>query len=254
MDPKSAWSKALRPLALALALPLAAQGPVPGPETITYLTEDYPASNYVEDGRLKGIATDLLKVVWKDLGVPEQPIQVMNWARAFRQTETTPGTMLFAMTRNAERESLFQWVGPIYHGFYILVSRAGREAPLKSLADAGRYRVAVLRQDIGQRLLTGAGVAEERLEKVDHVRQLIQMLEAGRVDLICVYADTLRIYNLQQRLDPARFKQELVAAETVLYFAFNKATDPRLVARFQAALDRHDRERRRIVKAYGCTP
>jgi polar amino acid transport system substrate-binding protein len=189
------------------------------------------------------------------MGVPEQPIQVLNWPRAYKQTQQTPNTVLFAMVRNAQREPLFQWLGPIYRSEYQLISLTRRRFPLTSTRDAAPYRVGVLRDDYGNTFLTGAGVPESHLEKVNDVGQLVQMLQAGRIDLICTGSDTLHVYTTQQHLDPATFTVEQTFTNNmVLYFAFSKTTDPKLVHHFQLALNNMDAERRRIVKGYGGTP
>jgi polar amino acid transport system substrate-binding protein len=224
------------------------------PQKIVYLTEDYPPSNYMENGELKGIAVEVLKAMWAKMNVPAQKIEVINWARGYKQTETVPNTMLFAMTRTPERENKFQWVGPIYRGSYVLYSRSDKRIPLKTAGQAASYKVGVLREDLGHKLMLEAGIADGQLEKVAQVQQLVKMLNAGRIDLMCVYADTLTQYARQQGLDPATFVLELTLKENTMYYALNKATSPAVVGQFQRALSTIDRERRQIVKAYGGAP
>jgi len=66
--------------ALWLFGPAGVNAAASGPENLTYLTEDYPPSNYLENGVLKGVAVDVLKALWMKMGVKEQPIEVSNWA------------------------------------------------------------------------------------------------------------------------------------------------------------------------------
>lgn len=47
------------------------------PEDIRYITEDYAPSNYLEKGVLTGIAVEVLKAMWAEMGVKEQKIQVL---------------------------------------------------------------------------------------------------------------------------------------------------------------------------------
>ena len=224
------------------------------PHELVYLTEDYPPSNYVENGQLKGIAVDLLKALWKKMGTPEQPIQVINWARGMNQVETEENTVLFAMTRNAERESKFQWVGPIYRGRYVVYAAAEKKLTLSAMSDLQRFRVAVLRQDVGEKLVTDAGVPDKQMEKVGHIQQAVQMLQSGRVDFICIYADTLTEYAQQQKITLQKFTPALIASENQMFYAFNKKTDPAVIKRFQTALNAIDKQRQTIVKQYGGTP
>lgn len=221
-----------------------------GPEQLTYLTEEYPPANYMENGTLKGYAVDVLKAMWKKMGVPEQPIEVINWARAYRRAETTPNTMVFTMTRNAERENLFQWVGPIYKSRYVLVGRAGRTFQLGSPSDAGRYRVGVIRDDVGHKLIREAGIPDDKLEKVGDFRQLLKMLDADRVDLLCVSDTLIPTVSQWSKLKSGDLTETLVISEVSIHYAISKGTDPTLVKRFQSALDAIEPERRRILKTY----
>lgn len=239
---------------LLLAVPAAAQPAQPGAGQIRYFTEDYPPSNFVENGTLKGYAVDLLKAMWRQMKVPEQPIEVTNWARAFNHVENTPDTMLFAMTRNAEREKKFLWVGPIYNNRYVLIGRTDRKYDVSVPADAGRYRVGVIRDDIGHKLMLEAGVTESKLEKVADFRQLVKMLKADRIDLIAATITVLPSFAGYGDFKASELAPVATVKEAPLYFAFNKDTDARLVARFQNALRAVEPERRRALKAFGLTP
>jgi len=158
------------------------------------------------------------------------------------------------MTRNPEREDLFQWVGPIYRGRYVVYSRNDSTLRASSFAEIRSARIAVLRKDSGDKLVTAAGIPEPQIERVGQITQAVQMLQSGRVDLICIYADTLSEFARQQKVDLAKFKPAFVASENRLYFAFSKKTDPALVKRFQTTLESIDKERQTIVRSYGGTP
>lgn len=224
------------------------------PEQISYLTEDYPPSNFVENGQLKGYAADLLKAMWRQMRVPLQPIEVTNWARAFHQLETTPNTMLFATSRTTERENKFLWVGPIYQNRYVLIGRAERKYELSTPLDAAKYRVGVIRDDIGQKLLVEAGLNEAKLEKVADFRQLVKMLKADRIDLICASNTVLPTFVSYGDFKATDLQQVITVKESALYYAFNKETNPLLVERFQSALKVVEPERKRLLKQFGLTP
>ena len=244
----------LAAIAALLLISLArAQPAQSGPEQIKYFTEDYPPSNFVEKGEIKGYAVDLLKAMWRQMKVAEQPIEVTNWA-AFNHVESTPNTMLFAMTRNAERENKFLWIGPIYNNRYVLIGRADRKYAVSTPADAVRYRVGVIRDDIGQKLMLEAGVPENKLEKVADFRQLVKMLKADRIDMIAATITVLPSFAGYGDFKASELKPLATVKDAPLYFAFNKDTDARLVARFQNALRAVEPERRRTLKKYGLTP
>lgn len=224
------------------------------PEDLTYITEDYAPSNYLEKGKLTGIAVELLKAIWGEMGVAEQPIQVLPWARGYARVQNEDNCVLFAMTRSASREALFRWVGPIYRGNYTLYSSSSAPVALSSLEEAKKYRIGVIREDFSEKDLLYRGFPPSSLVPVDTVEQLIRLLEIRRVDLLYLYADTLRVFAPMAGTRSGDYHSSLVVSANVMYYAFSRSTEDSLIARFQRALDRIDAERRAIVLRYGGTP
>jgi polar amino acid transport system substrate-binding protein len=242
------------PLLLPIApLLLAAAVSASDLEALVYVTEDYPPENYVEHGELKGYAVEILKAVWRRLGTPERAIEVLPWARAYYRAKTGSSHVLFAIARTPEREAEFKWVGPIHRVRQSLFGVAGRAPAVRSVAEAAGYRVGVINEDIGGRELVRAGFPEPRLVKVGTLRQLLLMLQAGRLDLVCSSANAVR---KQQEIDPS-LRLDLVplvaVGEVRIHFAFSPSTPDAVVTAFQAALDAIEPERRAILKRYGLT-
>jgi polar amino acid transport system substrate-binding protein len=75
-------------------------------------TEEYPPITFARDGKAAGLGTDVVEEIMRRLGTTA-PIEVVPWARGYRQVTTLPNVGLFATTRTVEREKLFHWVGPI---------------------------------------------------------------------------------------------------------------------------------------------
>lgn len=228
--------------------------PAEEPENIRYLTEDYPPSNYIEDGKLKGIAVDILKLMWAEMGVQEQRIQVLPWARGYEMIQKEPACMLFAMTRSAERENLFKWVGPIYRGYYALHSSAANPIHIDSLEEAKKYRIGVIRADFSELDLLAKGFPDTNLYRADSVQQLTQMLYLGRVDLLYLYSETIKAFAPLLNANQRNFRESFIVSENRMYYALSKSTDDALIDRFQKALDAIDKDRREIVTRYNCTP
>lgn len=224
------------------------------PEDLRYITEDYPPSNYVENGKLKGLAVEVLHALWAKMNVPEQKILVLPWARGFAMTVEEPGCVLFATTRSPEREALFKWVGPIYQGYWSFYSTAGKPISVNSLDEAKQYRVGVMRADFSESDLLAKGFPENRLYRMDTVQQLVRTLNLGRVDLLYLYSDTLQVFAPMLNVKESDFHQSFKVSENRLYYAFSKSTDDALITRFQNALDSMDDRRREIVLRYNCTP
>ena len=220
-------------------------------QDISYLTEDYPPSNFVEDGAVRGYAVDLLKSIWRHMNVPEQRIEVVSWARGLNMVETRPDTMLFAMTRTHERDARFQWVGPIATHDYALVGRTTQPIKVRSVRDAKGHRIGVMRQDVGHRILLELGFDDSQLEKAADIKHLLRLLKADRIDLICVSTEVLATQTHQEGFRAKELTPRLYLRKTPFYYAFSKDTDPALVQQFQRALQELDTERRQILKRYG---
>ncbi len=223
------------------------------PEDITYMTEDYPPENYIEKGELKGYAVEILKAIWKKMGVPEQPIQVLPWARGYAMVEKFPNHMLFSMARNSEREKLFKWVGPIYNAECKLFSLADKNFKLKDINDARKHRIGVIRNDIGETILANAGFPDSALSKVASLRQLIMMLKAERIDFICTTDASLKNEIKRDKSLKLHYKQAWLVEEIRVYYAFSRTTDDAVVSRFQKALTSIKDERLSIIRKYNLT-
>lgn len=221
-----------------------------GPEDLVYITEDYAPSNYLENGELKGVAVDLLRALWNKMGVENQAIEVYPWARGYQMVLNRADTVLFAMTRNKDREDFFKWVGPIYRGRTSIITLSDNYDGIESLSGIMSGKLGALRDDLGYHLLIKEGFNPELIWEGNSVEQLVKMLESRRIDYISIYEDSMREYASSTERELQDFKTVRVLSENVMYYAFNKDTDDSLIKRFQIALDQIDDQRRSIVESY----
>ncbi|HYD96358.1 MAG TPA: transporter substrate-binding domain-containing protein [Noviherbaspirillum sp.] len=224
--------------ALVAGLPAAAQSV----DDLTFITEDYPPFNFERDGKRQGIAVDLLADMLANAGAKKTraDIKVWPWARGYETALREKNVVLFSTTRTAEREHLFKWVGPIMPSRIVLVARKQSGIRLKSVDDINNspYKVGVVREDIGGQLLARLGLSRDRTVQANSGVSLAKMLHAGRVDLWAYGAEVI-MWNMKELGHPASdYEEVLTLTESQqYYFAVNKDTDDRLVAKLQAALD-----------------
>ena len=69
---------------------------------VKIVTEDLRPYNYLENGKLKGVGTEVVEAVLKELNLPLE-IQVYPWARAFAIATNEPGTLIYTIGRSEER-------------------------------------------------------------------------------------------------------------------------------------------------------
>jgi hypothetical protein len=83
-------------------------------------------------------------------------IRLTSWTAAYRTALKTKNAILFSTTRTPERETLFQWVGPIAPTRVVPIARKD------GVKDQGyrrfeRLEIAALRDDIGNSFWPGEG-------------------------------------------------------------------------------------------------
>lgn len=244
----------VRALVVALAGSAAAFGgdasDAPTPETLTYYAEDHAPANYLQNGQVTGLTVESLRLMWKNMGVAEQPISVVPWARGYRETLRTPGSVLFTMSRTPEREKQFKWVGPVFVAYHVLIAKGEFDKPVTSLIDASQMSIAVVRDDVTYAHLLESKHPQAKTRVVTTSKQLLEMLNRGRVDLI--------ITSLSGFLEEAKKGQythddfRVVARVSTLgnYIAFHKDTPDALIERFQSALDQTRDQRQALYKKY----
>lgn len=123
-------------LTLAFLQPLPALGKWTGTPSsqIVYngMTEDFVPFNYLENGEVKGMATEVVRETFKRANMKVK-LTVWPWARAYNAALKKPKHFVYSTSRTAEREKLFKWVGPIAQDEVFLACLD--EAPFKAAAD-----------------------------------------------------------------------------------------------------------------------
>ncbi|WP_369289354.1 substrate-binding periplasmic protein [Pseudomonas zhanjiangensis] len=204
-------------------------------EPLRLYSQEYPPVNFSIAGEPAGMAVDLVRELARR---SDQPItlEMVPWARAYREVLTQPNAGLFVTMRTAERENLFQWVGPItvnITSFYGLSRSAPR---IDSLDDARHHgEIAIPRDWYSHQLLLAEGFSN--LRPVPGPDMVVQMLKHGRVKLMVMDNLGLPAYLARGGLDEDEVKLLFSFLRSYSYIAFSSQTAPALVARWQAELD-----------------
>ncbi|MGD9202156.1 MAG: ABC transporter substrate-binding protein, partial [Chitinispirillia bacterium] len=203
---------------------------------LEYMTEQNPPFNYKKNGKLKGIAVDLLKAIWEEMGVPEQEIQLLPWERAYKLAQVKENSVLFSTTRSVERENMFEWVGPIKTDIIGFIARKERNIKLYSPEDARKYKLATLRNDYSEVVLKNKGFDLNMVERTSDLNINILKLRNGRIDI--VVNSVLKIFMEMEKkgIDTSDFETVGKLTDADLYFAFNKNIPQELIDKFQNAI------------------
>lgn len=181
-----------------------------------------------------GICAEVVQAMAQRLGVAP-PITLLPWARAFERAQKDANTGLFCTARTPERESLFQWVGPLMAVEGVFYARRGSGQRLASLDEArAASTILVVRSFFTHQFLQAQGF--DNLHSVSKPDDMLRMLMNDRAPLM--FANKLTVPELaaQQGVPLA----DLVPLRSVLrvdeYLAFSPRTPPQVVARWAAAL------------------
>ncbi len=179
----STLSRLLRTaLALATFAALPATPALAAGEIQIFYTNNPPLI-CAKDGELDCIAGNLMKAAAKAGGF-KLKLNEVPWARAKDQIEQTPNALFAATGRNEFTEKQFNWYFPVYSDdvfvFTLRDKKINSEADLKTLGKINTRRGSPFVAYLDKR-----GLADRIYETNDWV-QGAQMLDAGRVDAMCL--------------------------------------------------------------------
>lgn len=205
-------------------------------QNITIVTEDFPPYNYKENGVLKGVSTEVVLAVLKEINLTAT-IEIYPWARAYQLAQTKKNHLIYSIGKIPEREKMFHWVGSIaaYRtSLYKLKSRT--DIKIESLNDAKQYSIGCSIADVITIYLQSKGFF--LLEQVSGDTLNLHKLLRGRTDLIAYDEASFNFKIQQEGLDRSRYERVFRIKElsNELYLAFSKSSDIELVRSFRKGL------------------
>ncbi len=205
-------------------------------QPLTIYCEDDPPSQFRNpDNGLGGFAVDLVREIQKRVH-NDDPIQMVTWARGYYAIQNDPNVLLFSMARTADRNSLFQWIGPILESQYGFYVKADSKIVINSLNDAKKVNsIGVYRDDVRDLFLTRAGFTkfDRNTNNDDNIKKLM----AGRIDAYAGsplgIADALKSSGFQG----SDIKLTFVFLKTQSFIAASRGTPAGVVKAWNDALD-----------------
>lgn len=221
---------------------------------LTIYTEHFPPYSYLANDTVTGLNTELVRLSCEKAGL-NCHFLLYPWLRAYDSAQKEPAAAVYSTSRNALREPLFKWVGPLAHShasMYRLKTRP--DINPATLEEAKRYVVAVARGDVYELYLQSQGFEHGvnllgLTAKADAVGLFLQ----GKVDLLIGSELILPVWL-------AKYNETLDSIEPVLdlsvvganYLALNLAVPNETVEKLQLALDElySNGEYQRLMQLY----
>jgi polar amino acid transport system substrate-binding protein len=206
------------------------------------LTDNHPPLHFQQGDTLVGFGVDVVQALAQRTG-DSVHLQQVPLLRALRDAGTEPATGVFTIFRTAEREGLYQWVGPLMEVETALYATDSTLPPVRALSEtASLGRIAVPRKWLAYSYLQQQGL--NNLYGVETPEQMMRLASLGRAEF--VVADTLSITAMAREvgLAPSRLHYQMPLMKQSTYIAFSLQTDAAQVERWQLALDEMRRDGR----------
>ncbi|GAB2879141.1 ABC transporter substrate-binding protein [Pseudoduganella ginsengisoli] len=150
-------------------------------------------------------------------------MELNPWARAYWRAQNEADTCVYPVVRLAQRESQFQWVGPLSKNTWVLFAKSDFRQTVDSLDEAKKYRIGGLLQDGPSTFLQARDV---NVELVGTNELNLNKLAAGRIDL---WATGLFRGKLVAQKGNVPIKPVFVIQEVDHYMACNLAVPYRMI-------------------------
>ena len=210
--------------------------------SIKLVTEHLPPFQMETPQGFTGYATEIVQATMAQAKI-DYTVEVMSWSRAYNLALRDANTCIYSISKGAEREQHFQWIGAISYSLTSIYSLKKRhDIQIKTLEDAKKYTIAVTKDDITHHFLLSRGFKEgEQLYVIENVYSMLNILKGRKnIDLIIVN-DTILKYRAEESGVPfIELKKQLELPELPLdfYLACSKKTDKALADQLAASLQK----------------
>ena len=207
-------------------------------EPLRVVLEVSPPHQVMQGDKVGGLATAVVSQMLAAVALQPQ-YEVYPWARAYRIAATTPNVLIFNMARTAEREPLFEWIGPVAHYRFSLLKLAARhDIQIQQQSDMHKYVIGAQRDDFSAQWLQDvAKQPAAQLVLQPNIMETWRMLVHGRLDLLVddplIIKEMLQAHHLYS--DEVEFVWFIPELAQTTWIAIKKGSDPGLIRRLKNA-------------------
>ena len=198
------------------------------------LTEEFPPFNFSENGKVKGVSTDIVREILNKMNLPDN-IEIKPWSIGYSTIQKEDNVILFSTTRSPGRENLFKWVGPLVSNNVVFFARKGSGLSVSNLDEARSAKnIGVYMDDFGEILLKEKGFTN--LESVVDNKLNVKKLMEGKIELWL--ANELTGKHMAREAGVAdKIEKIYDVQEDSMYLAFSRSTPDSIIEKWQNVLD-----------------
>lgn len=220
------------------------------PGIFQLVTEEYPPVTFMKDGKPSGFVTDVVREIAARQNIPDT-IRLTSWKNAYNMALLHPKVVLFSAERTSERETLFQWVGPVGQNSAMLYARKGAGIRINSLDEAKAIGpIATTTNWFTEQHLIREGF--ENLRSSPDPRENVRQLMKGEVQLSIFTDITIPeiVRDAGYRMDD--LEPVFSVLQTDFYIAVSSDTPAEVARAWQSTLDsmKRDGSFERIYRRY----
>ena len=174
--------------------------PIAHANEINIVTEVFPDFQYLDaNNQLAGRSVEKVKNALDAAGI-SYTMSANNWSVSYNAALRDKNTCIFSIVRLPPRENNFVWIAELEEFESAIYGLKSRGIKLKTLHDAKRYKIAVLRDNFSHHYLLERGFNESRhlllIDNLDKIDKLITSTEIqteknSKGDLSCFTTDIL---------------------------------------------------------------
>lgn len=211
-------------------------------QNIRVITENQIPYNFMYQGVPFGISTEIVQAVLEQLHISPK-IEFMTWQTAYPLARSTPGVLLFTVTKIPQREDHFHWIGPLYPSVVGFWKLRENNIAIDSLSSLKDLKVGSIPEFAETELMRSKGYSWPQYQAPPDVENkifwTINRLFSGELDLVIMEKHILEYNSMYLGYDWNRIQMidNVDRFWLDLYMVFGKQTDPDVVHLFQSAYD-----------------
>jgi polar amino acid transport system substrate-binding protein len=206
-------------------------------EKIRVYSAVYPPYQIDNNGKLTGVNTEIIKVIFHNSGIPFE-IKYVPWSRAQKIVgdDSVQNSAIYCLGRNKQREEQYKWVGVYYYQKVNFLTLKNSGVRINSLADVKKYVTGLVRGDIITEQLKSQG-AIGKYEMVSGDILNIRKLFKKRVQTIVTSEIAAKYIAKENGLDPNQIESQYHVATVKFNLALSKKTSDEIWSKLNASLN-----------------
>ncbi|WP_158997616.1 substrate-binding periplasmic protein [Pigmentibacter ruber] len=199
-------------------------------------TEELPGLIELDGDQLKGPVIEKVRKIFKKAKLKEN-LKVYPWARSYEMAKREKNYFVFPMAKNSEREKYFNFVGVLFNVKTYLYQKTENIIKIKTLEEAKKYSICVVRNDIRDQYLTEKNFPN--LIRFSDQNEAIHALIAKKCDF-AICAENIEFIwkkNVKENLNylvKKSFHVKEINGDR--YLSISKQTDPEIIKKLATAM------------------